>query len=381
MSPNQRKADQNRRSTGPSATPNQPRRVNPPGSVACISEVNQLSTNESQIRRACQRLLGGLILGLSSFVSSVAMAQEGLFHRLCPLEWLDQSERAEPPFGLKTLGGPSCWTDHVIHGEWRIQKNELLGHFRLLDPKDRRIETGTVESCFYELERRKANGEIKPLPRHVVIVIHGLAGTRGFMAGLGKRLEEDGGYTVLNFGYASTKASIQELTVGLESVIRNLDGVSEVSLVAHSMGNILVRHMLYRFQVYNNPPPLVFCRMVMISPPNHGAELAETIGQRHLIKLVLGDVVDQFAPSIGWPALERQLAVPTFEFGIIAGGRGNDHGYLARVPGDDDALLSLQTHMLAGATDFLQVGGLHQLMPRYRSTKDATLRFLKFGHF
>lgn len=283
--------------------------------------------------------------------------------------------------GLRTLGGPVAWTDYILHGRWRIQKHETFGHYRLLDPRERRVAVGSLEHCYLELETRRRCGEIEAMSTHVVILLHGLSGTRDFMDGLGDHLTERGGYEVLNFGYASTKASIQELTVALESVVRNLQGVQEISFVGHSMGCILVRHLLHRFTVQGNPPPIAFRRMVMISPPNHGAYLADTIGQSRLVQLALGEVVDQFAPNQGWPYLERQLATPWFEFGILAGGRGNDRGYLPRVPGDDDGLISLQTHMLDGASDFRQIGGLHQLMPRYQTTKNATLRFLQFGHF
>lgn len=281
---------------------------------------------------------------------------------------------------IKTLGGPVAWTDLVIHGEWRIQKHSILGHHRLLDPKQRRRAVGSLDHCFQELELRRFRGEIAPMSSHVVILLHGLAGTRGIMDGLGDHLQENG-YDVINFGYVSTKGTIQEQTVALESVVRNLQGVQEVSFVGHSLGNILVRHMLYRFEVMGNPPPIAFRRMVMISPPNHGADIAGTIGQIKLVKLVVGEVADQFAPNKGWPQMERQLATPMFEFGIIAGGRGNDTGFLPRVPGDDDGLISLQTQMLDGASDFVQVGGLHQLMPRYQRTRDATLSFLNSGHF
>lgn len=315
--------------------------------------------------RLCGIRLGGVRLGMLLWVVLVGQVagQEGLLG------------------GLPTLGGPISWTDQIIHGEWRIQKHAVLGHCRLLSPKERRITAGTLEACFQALEQRRAQGQIAPMSGHVVILLHGLGGTREFIGGLGDYLHEAGGFTVINFGYASTKGTVQELAVALESVVRNLQGVHEISFVGHSMGNILVRHMLFRFQVQGNPPPVEFRRMVMISPPNHGANLADTIGQSRLVQLALGDVVDQFAPNKGWTYLERQLATPHFEFGIIAGGRGNDRGYLPRVPGDDDGLISLQTHMLDGASDFIRVGGLHQLMPRYPKTKKATLKFLQCGHF
>lgn len=335
-----------------------------------------------------QRLLAGLVLGwcclLGCIQSSFLAAQEWVVVEgtRAPLirEGLG-SRLGKGAIPIKTLGGPVAWTDYVIDGEWRIQKNECVGHYRLLDNRERRVAFGSLDDCFQELNRRRASGEIPPMPSHVVITLHGLAGTRGIMVGLDKHLEANG-FAVINFGYASTKGNIQELTVGLDSVVRNLRGVHEVSFVGHSMGNMLVRHLLFRFQTMGYPPGVACRRMVMISPPNHGADIAETIGQSRIVQAVLGSqVVDQFAPNMGWQQLERQLATPNFEFGIVAGGRGTENGFLPRVPGDDDGLISIQTHMLNGSSDFIQVGGLHQLMPSYRRTKDATLKFLQCGHF
>jgi hypothetical protein len=51
------------------------------------------------------------------------------------------------------------------------------------------------------------------------------------------------------------------------------------------------------------------------------------------------------------------------------------------IPGDDDGLLSVATQKLAGASDYIQTGGLHQLMPNYEEVRAATLSFLKNGYF
>ena len=36
-------------------------------------------------------------------------------------------------FPSKTTGGRQIWTDQLVFHDWRIQKNSLTGHFRLLD--------------------------------------------------------------------------------------------------------------------------------------------------------------------------------------------------------------------------------------------------------
>ena len=283
--------------------------------------------------------------------------------------------------GLPTAGGRISWTDEVIHGQWRIQKHTVNNRYRLLDPHERRMAYGTFEQCFAELNRRRDTGQIAPMTTSVVLVIHGLGGSRSIMEDIAKHLRDAGNLQVISFGYASSQGLIQDHAVALESVLRNLHSVQQVSVVAHSMGNLVVRKMLFNLESQGNPMPIQFVRMVMISPPNHGVELADGIGQRRLFQLASGEVINQFARHRDWPQLEQQLATPDFAFGIIAGGRGNDRGYLSLIDGDDDGLLSLETQQLDGATEFLQTGGFHQLMTHYPSVQQATLSYLQTGHF
>lgn len=281
------------------------------------------------------------------------------------------------------MGGRFSWSDEVIYNDWRIQKSAVVGHYRLIDPKDRRVTFGSFETCenkFYELRR---DGQIPGLPKHVVIVLHGLGAGRQYMQGLADHLTEQGNFATVNFGYPSTMGKIEDHSDSLASVIRHLDGVETIDFVAHSMGNIVVRHYLYDISQLpeEQRPKAKFRRMVMISPPNHGAGMATSWADSKLAQMAAGEPLNQLAPDRGWPDLERQLVTPDFEFGVIAGGTGNEEGYLKSIPGDDDALLSLQTTKLSGAADFVQVKGLHQLMARYKSVRAYVLMFLQNGYF
>ena len=163
--------------------------------------------------------------------------------------------------------------------------------------------------------------------------------------------------------------------------------MQNVSFVAHSMGNIVVRKYLRNVETLTPAmrPQVTFKRMVMISPPNHGAEIADTLDDsdvtRELAEMFAGEPAEAAGAGQGWPELEPQLATPNFEFGIIAGGRGDDAGYLDMIPGDDDSLLSIETMKLAGATDFIQTKGIHQFMPNFKEVRAATLNFLQHGYF
>ena len=298
--------------------------------------------------------------------------------------------RAEGPLrggllrrGAPTMGGVFVWSDEVVFHDYRIQKHAVIGHYRLLDPGNNRLTFGSFADCMSELEKIKAEKNLGPMPENVVVMLHGLGAGRQYMQGLADYLQTEGGMTVVNVGYPSTMGKMEDYAASLDSVIRHLEGTKNISFVAHSMGNIVVRKYLYDVEHLTPAmrPPVTFQRMVMISPPNHGAEIADKLGDNKLVQMAAGEPVEELARDKGWPALEETLATPDFEFGVIAGGRGDDEGYLPGIPGDDDALLSIDTMKLAGASDFVQTGGIHQLMARYKVVRAATLAFLQNGYF
>ena len=285
--------------------------------------------------------------------------------------------------GSKTLGGRFTWSDEVVYQGWRIQKSATIGHHRLIDPKDRRHTFGSFEHCLETLQKIRVERQIPAMPKEVVIVVHGLGASRQWMNSLSDFINEEGKTAVVNVGYPSTLGEIGDHADSLRSVMDHLEGVERVSFVAHSMGNIVIRHCLKDIESLPEPqrPKLKFGRMVMIAPPNHGATVADNFADSRIIKALAGEPVKQLAPGFGWESLEQRLAVPEFEFGIIAGGQGDDEGYLPAIPGDDDMLLSVDTTKLAGASDFALVKGIHQTLPKNEQVQEYVVRFLEKGYF
>jgi pimeloyl-ACP methyl ester carboxylesterase len=285
--------------------------------------------------------------------------------------------------GVPTLGNAFVWSDEVWFHDWRIAKHAVIGHYRLLDPSNRRHAFGSFETCLAKLDEVKKGKSFPPLPKHIVIVLHGLGAPPQYMEGLVSYLRENGNLAAINVAYPSTVEDIDSYAASLDSVIRHLEGVDQISFVAHSMGNIVIRRYLHNLERLTPEmrPPVTFKRLVMISPPNHGAELADKFADNRLVSMVAGTPLEQLAPSRGWPELEKQLVTPGFEFGIIVGGKGDGEGYLDTIPGDDDMLLSVETSKLAGATDFIQTGGIHQMMAKYKEVRAASLNFLLHGYF
>ncbi len=284
-----------------------------------------------------------------------------------------------------TLGGKQFWADELFFHQWRIQRNVFTGHCRLLDEDNVRHAWGTFYQCKARLGRIKQGRELPPMQGKVVIVLHGLFRTRAAMSGICKHLEEHGDYTVLNVGYPSTQRDVGSHARALGRIIENLDGVEEINFVAHSMGNIVIRHYLADRAKWKTPakenrrnsPPIK--RFVMLAPPNHGSLAAVALSQNDAFKAVAGRAGQELGAE--WAKLEGKLATPECQFGIVAGGKGDEHGFNPLLPGDDDGTVTVKSTRLDGARDFVVVPMLHTFMIDQVKVHEHTLRFLQHGHF
>ena len=108
-----------------------------------------------------------------------------------------------PNVSAKTMGGKQFWADEMVFRGYRVQRNALTGHYRLLDPDDRRLSWGTFRHCRTRLDEIRRDRDLPAMEGKVVILLHGLFRTRGSMNALAKHLKEKGGYETLDVGYPS----------------------------------------------------------------------------------------------------------------------------------------------------------------------------------
>ncbi len=316
----------------------------------------------------------------------------GAWSRAVGLAAEESPDDDDRPLNLETttLGGKQVWTDELIVHGWRIQRQALSGHYRLLDDRQRRKAWGSFEACQAVFDECWRNENIPPVGEKVVIVLHGMFRTRSSMATLANRLKESG-YTVLSFGYSSTREGVEDHARALAKVIGHLDryagpeGVNEIHLVAHSLGNLVIRRYLHSDQGQDAQPAIVdsrIGRVVMLAPPNQQPQRAKFWSQSSIwgraYSVVAGKAGHDLAA--GWEDLNHSLAVPKVEFAIIAGGKGDGRGWHWGIPGDDDGTVSVDETRLPGAADFAVVPVSHTFIMNDSRVLEMTVNFLREGY-
>lgn len=292
-----------------------------------------------------------------------------------------KKQRWLPNWKTSTTGGQQLWGDIRYHAGYRIQRNALTGHHRLLNPKYERLAWGSFDACEAGLaEQRVANPDLIN-SNEAVVYLHGLFRTRWSMSGIAEHIGEATGWQSIVLGYPSTRGSIAGHAKMLDQVITNLHGVKKIHFVAHSLGNLVIRHWLHDLDKNKTLEKmgLTLGRMVMLGPPNHRPALARTlvpIDRHQIIAGVAGDELNS-----DWNKLEPNLATPTCDFGILAGGVGDDAGHNPLIPGDDDMIVGVNETRLVGACDFRVLNVIHATMMNAPQVQQMATTFLKQGCF
>jgi uncharacterized alpha/beta hydrolase family protein len=188
------------------------------------------------------------------------------------------------------------------------------------------------------------------------------------------------GYQVFNVAYSSTEQTVAENAADLDRVISSLEGIEEIDFVAHSLGNLVLRRYLadQTDATKGKSPDPRIKRIVMLAPPNNGAQLASRFAGSSVVQFCWGAAGREIAD---WDKLKVQLVVPSCEFGILAGGREVKHSDNPLIEGDDDFVVSVEETKLPGARDFQILPVWHHKMNENEKAFEYTTRFLATGCF
>ena len=147
----------------------------------------------------------------------------------------------------------------------------------------------------------------------------------------------------------------------------------KINFVTHSLGGILVRDFLAKNELPN------LGRVVMFAPPNCGGELADFLQKFRSFRFVFGPALAELGTNL--KSVPRNLPLPDFELGIIAGNRSPNPILAKIIPGVDDGKVSVAATKLATMTDFVEVSSSHTFIFNSEKNLELVKNFLESGKF
>ncbi len=211
--------------------------------------------------------------------------------------------------------------------------------------------------------------------REYVILLHGMARTKHSMSKLEVYLTEHG-YTTINKGYPSTSETVEKIADEyLAPTVEQCKAsdADKIHIVTHSLGGIVVRLYLQNHSLPEGS------RIVMISPPNKGSELADSFRNLSVYKWLNGPAGQVLGTEP--ESLPNSLKLVEGEIGVITGDRTLNPFFSWLIPGEDDGKVSVERAKLAEMTDFLVVSSSHSFIMRHPEVLKQVVLFLRNGKF
>ena len=225
--------------------------------------------------------------------------------------------------------------------------------------------------AFNDSEKQPAKTKTSPC----VILLHGLGRTAMSMSVLARELETRH-YRVTNLSYPSTDAPIEILTRDhLAPAVQQCqdDGCKILHMVAHSLGGIMIRQYL---QTHSLPEG---SRIVMLSPPNQGSEIADELKSSRLFHWITGPAGQQLGTTPD--SVPNQLAPVGATIGVITGNKSWNPLFSYWIPGPDDGKVAVSHARLEEMADFLVVPASHTFIMEDEEVIAQTIHFLQYGRF
>ncbi|MHC4453657.1 MAG: esterase/lipase family protein [Planctomycetota bacterium] len=211
--------------------------------------------------------------------------------------------------------------------------------------------------------------------KECVIVLHGMGRTKNSMNRIEKSLVKDN-YNVWNESYPSRSENIEKLAV--EHIEKGLAFCNKakaetIHFVTHSLGGIMVRYYLQEHKIDN------LGKIVMLSPPNKGSEVADFLKDVYVYKLAMGPAGQQLGTDSN--SLPKSMRSIEANVGIITGNKTLDPWFSPLIPGADDGKVSVESAKLEEMSDFMVVESTHAFIMRNALVIDQIKYFLKHGIF
>lgn len=191
-------------------------------------------------------------------------------------------------FNFFTFGGTFFWEDIFFYQKWRIQRNCITGHYRLLDSWDIRRACGSFETCQQAFASYINIYELQKQHKNLVILLHGYMDSKNIFKHLWRKfMLTDSTVAALNYPslFRNSLATAHQLLFFLN----HIEDVNEVSFVTKGTGNMVLQKTL------NFPPELQLFRdkmkignIVEINPVRESSLLCEFLTRFKFFRFICG---------------------------------------------------------------------------------------------
>ena len=208
-----------------------------------------------------------------------------------------------------------------------------------------------------------------------VILLHGLARSSDSFSFMEGSLIE-AGYHVVNVDYPSRKHTIEILVEShVAKAVEECKSVQpeKIHFVTHSMGGILARHYLANYMLDS------LGHVVMLSPPNQGSEVVDTLSDFPGFYAFNGPAGQQLGTSV--ESLPNKLGPVDYSVGVITGNKSINLILSMFIPGDDDGKVSVERAKVDGMSDYLVVPHSHPMIMKSDVVVSQTMSYLQNGKF
>ena len=208
-----------------------------------------------------------------------------------------------------------------------------------------------------------------------VIILHGMGRTSFSMNKMENVLNENG-YVTWNESYPSTKLSIEVLAnTHIQSGLDFCEEIKpqKIHFVTHSLGGILTRVFLQNKSIDN------IGYIVMLSPPNKGSEVVDTLKNFKLYQWATGPAGQDLGTEKS--STPNSLRPVDVKIGVITGESSSDPWFSPIIPGKDDGKVSVESAKLKEMSDFLVIDAGHTFIMRNHEAIEQTIAFLQDGEF
>lgn len=209
-----------------------------------------------------------------------------------------------------------------------------------------------------------------------VLLIHGILMNPLEMRYLGSQLEKSG-FNVHYVYYQSVLKSPAENAAIIHDKIRQLN-LSNLHLVGHSLGGVLLMHLFDQVDVANNKnSDLPEGRVVMLGSPVTGSWIAQKVSGWPIVSPILAKSMPNALSGVDIPDWNTDR-----DWGMIAGTKGQGLGlFTGGMPSISDGTVLLEETFHTKQKEHIQVNKSHTALLFSKEVASLTSHFLNSGKF